>query len=49
MGLLRMQQAGVIPVCYSNITVETLADNAAPEAEVVYAALGMSVQRAGLF
>src|ERR1700675_3209226 len=42
MGILRMQQAGVILVGYSNVAVEILADNAAPEAEVVYAALGMS-------
>jgi nicotinamidase-related amidase len=41
MGVLRMQQAGVIPVCYSNVVVEILADNAAPEAEAVYAALGI--------
>jgi nicotinamidase-related amidase len=41
MGVLRMTQAGVIPVCYSNVTVEILADNAAPEAEAVYGALGM--------
>jgi hypothetical protein len=41
MGILRMQQAGVIPVCYSTVAVELLADNAAPEAEAVYAALGM--------
>jgi nicotinamidase-related amidase len=41
MGVLRMQQAGVIPVCYSNVSVEILADNAAPEAEAVYGALGM--------
>jgi nicotinamidase-related amidase len=41
MGVLRMQQAGVIPVGYSTIAVELLADNAAPEAEAVYAALGM--------
>ena len=41
MGVARMQQAGVIPVCYSNIAVEILADNAAPEAEAVYAGLGM--------
>jgi nicotinamidase-related amidase len=41
MGVLRMQQAGVVPVCYSNVAVELLADNAAPEAEAVYAALGM--------
>ncbi|MGB6489058.1 MAG: hypothetical protein WBE91_19445 [Steroidobacteraceae bacterium] len=37
----RMQQAGVVPVCYSDVAVEILADNAAPEAEAVYAALGM--------
>lgn len=41
MGVVRMQQAGVVPVCYSNVAVEILADNAAPEAEAVYAALGM--------
>lgn len=41
MGVRRMQQAGVIPVCYSNVAVEILADNAAPEAEAVYGALGM--------
>jgi len=41
MGILRMQQAGVVPVCYSNVAVELLADNAAPEAEAVYGALGM--------
>jgi nicotinamidase-related amidase len=40
-GVARMQQAGVIPVGYSNVAVEMLADNAAPEAEAVYAALGM--------
>lgn len=41
MGIARMQQAGVVPVCYSNVAVEILADNAAPEAEAVYGALGM--------
>ena len=41
MGILRMQQAGVIPVSYSNVAVEILSDNAAPEAEAVYAALSM--------
>jgi nicotinamidase-related amidase len=41
MGVLRMQQAGVVPVGYSNVAVEILADNASPEAEAVYAALGM--------
>jgi nicotinamidase-related amidase len=41
MGVARMQQAGVIPVGYSNVAVEMLAVNAAPEAEAVYAALGM--------
>lgn len=41
MGVLRMTQAGVIPVCYSNVAVEILADNAAAEAIEVYAALGM--------
>src|SRR3569833_3996091 len=41
MGVMRMVQAGVIPVCYSNVAVEILADNAAPEAAEVYAALGM--------
>jgi len=41
MGILRMQQAGVVPVGYSTVAVELLADNAAPEADAVYAALGM--------
>lgn len=41
MGVLRMQQAGVIPMGYSNVAVEILADNAAPEAEAVYDALGI--------
>jgi nicotinamidase-related amidase len=41
MGILRMQQAGVVPVGYSNVCVEILADNAAPEATAVYSALGM--------
>jgi nicotinamidase-related amidase len=41
MGIVRMQQAGVIPVGYSNVAIEILADNAAPEAEAVYAALGI--------
>jgi nicotinamidase-related amidase len=41
MGILRMVQAGVVPVCFSNVAVEILADNAAPEAEAVYGALGM--------
>ena len=41
MGILRMQQAGVVPVGYSNVAVEILADNAAPEAAAVYSALNM--------
>jgi len=41
MGIVRMQQAGVVPVGYSNVAIEILADNAAQEAEAVYAALGM--------
>ncbi len=41
MGVLRMQQAGVVPVGYSNVAVEMLADNAAPEGGAVYAALGI--------
>jgi nicotinamidase-related amidase len=41
MGILRMQQTGVVPVGYSNVAVEILADNAAPEAQAVYSALGM--------
>ena len=36
-----MQQAGVVPVGYSNGAIEIWADNAAPEAEAIYAALGM--------
>ncbi|MCW3478193.1 isochorismatase family protein [Neisseriaceae bacterium JH1-16] len=42
LGVMRMMQAGVIPVGYSNVAVEILADNAAPEANAVYSALGMS-------
>ncbi|MFJ5264756.1 hypothetical protein ACIQAC_30280 [Streptomyces sp. NPDC088387] len=34
-----MQQAGVIVSDYSTLMVEALADNAAPEAGAVYAAL----------
>src|SRR5579863_5857628 len=41
MGILRMQNAGVVPVGYSNAAIEILGDNAAPEAEAVYAALGI--------
>src|SRR6185295_2514038 len=41
MGVLRMQQAGVVPVGYSNVAVEILGDNASPDAEAVNAALGM--------
>ena len=40
-GLLRMQQAGVILSDYATLLVEPLADNAAPEAGAVYAALDM--------
>ncbi|MEV0051557.1 isochorismatase family protein [Saccharopolyspora shandongensis] len=40
-GLLRMQQAGVILVDYSSAIVEILADNADPLAADVYAALDM--------
>ena len=29
-------------MCYSNVAVEILADNAAPEAEAVYSALSMA-------
>jgi nicotinamidase-related amidase len=41
MGVMRMVQAGVIPVCYSNVAVEILGDNANPEANNVYSALSM--------
>jgi nicotinamidase-related amidase len=41
LGVMRMQQAGVVPVGYSGVAVEMLADNAAPEAEAVYGALSM--------
>lgn len=41
LGVMRMMQAGVVPVAYSDVAVEILADNAAPEAEAVYGALGM--------
>jgi nicotinamidase-related amidase len=40
-GLLRMQQAGVIPIDYSTAIVEILADNADPLSTDVYAALDM--------
>ncbi|MER7004442.1 isochorismatase family protein [Dactylosporangium sp. NPDC000555] len=40
-GLLRMQQAGVVPIDYSTAMVEILADNADPLASDVYAALDM--------
>jgi nicotinamidase-related amidase len=40
-GLLRMQQAGVIPVDYATAMMEILADNADPLAADVYAALDM--------
>ncbi|WP_232667728.1 isochorismatase family protein [Pseudonocardia sp. TRM90224] len=40
-GLLRMQQAGVIPIDYASAIVEILADNADPLAGEVYGALDM--------
>ncbi|MFF8913300.1 isochorismatase family protein [Streptomyces sp. NPDC015032] len=40
-GLLRMQQAGVIISDYATLMVEALADNAAPDAGALYAALDM--------
>lgn len=40
-GLLRMQQAGVIPIDYATAMVEVLADNSDPQAGYVYAALEM--------
>ena len=40
-GLLRMQQAGVIPTDYCTAMVEILADNADPIAGEFYTALGM--------
>jgi len=40
-GLLRMQQAGVIPTDYCTAMVEILADNADPIAGDFYTALGM--------
>ncbi|MGW1998266.1 isochorismatase family protein [Embleya sp. NPDC001921] len=40
-GMLRMQQAGVIPVDHSSVIVEMLGDNAHPLARDVYAALAM--------
>lgn len=40
-GLLRMQQAGVILSDYATLMVEILKDNARPEAGAVYAALDM--------
>jgi hypothetical protein len=41
LGVMRMMPTGVVPVAYSNVAVEILADDAAPEAEAVYRALGM--------
>jgi len=41
LGVMRMVQAGVVPVAYSNAAIELLGDNAAPEAEAVYGALGI--------
>jgi nicotinamidase-related amidase len=40
-GLLRMQQAGVVPIDYSSAMVEILADNADPLARELYTALDM--------
>src|SRR4029077_8790541 len=40
-GLLRMQQAGVVPSDYATLMVEILKDNARPEAAAVYGALDM--------
>lgn len=40
-GLLRMQQAGVIPIDYASAMVEILSDNADPLAGDLYAALDM--------
>jgi nicotinamidase-related amidase len=41
LGVQRMVQAGVVPVGYSNVAVEMLGDNASPEANAVYSALGI--------
>jgi hypothetical protein len=41
LGVMRMVQAGVIPVAYSSVAVEILADNAAQEASAVYGGLSM--------
>ena len=41
LGVMRMVQAGVIPVGYSTVAVEILGDNSAPEANAVYEALSM--------
>src|SRR4029077_2666883 len=40
-GLLRMQQAGVIVSDYTTLMVEILKDNARPEAGAVYGAMDM--------
>jgi nicotinamidase-related amidase len=40
-GMLRLQQAGVILSDYATLMVEILKDNARPEAAAVYAALDM--------
>ncbi|MDE1010248.1 MAG: isochorismatase family protein [Paraburkholderia fungorum] len=41
LGVTRMVQAGVVPVGYSTVAVELLGDNAAPEAQAVYAGLSI--------
>jgi len=41
LGVLRMVQAGVKPVGYSNVAVEMLKDNASPLASEVYGGLNM--------
>jgi len=41
-GLLRMQQAGVIVSDYATLMVQILKDNARPEAGEVYGAMGMA-------
>jgi nicotinamidase-related amidase len=41
LGIARMVQAGVVPIGYSTVAVELLGDNAAPEAQAVYAGLGI--------
>jgi nicotinamidase-related amidase len=49
MRMMQMMQAGVVPVAYSNLAVEILADNAAPEAQSGIRCPRHAVRRLGLW